>query len=238
MTPAPLERQHTVADIVALASLLAAYCYATGWVFYNWLFGSLWLEPEAVGVTFDYLAVRAAVVLGSVGTVIALLMSVTGTPRKLLEKTPGHQRRLDLAIAGSFLMISTLAGLAFYTLLRVRYTGAERILLIGSALAASLLLTGVCTLLFVVATWKRGKGRRMSVRHFVGSLLILGAIVLILAAGAGAQLGSTIRDGSPVDSFVLSVRRVYSSIGQESWVTATWHLPLTAWCSKWELRFI
>lgn len=84
-----------LSDGVAALSCVAAYCYAVGWVFYNFVFGQLHIEPEDVGIGFDYLVTRAALVLGGSITLVSVVFVLLGATKVLERARAGQLKRFE-----------------------------------------------------------------------------------------------------------------------------------------------
>lgn len=197
-------------DWIAGASVIGAYCYAAGWVFYNSVFGRLGLEAEDVGIDPAYLSVRAGLLLLLVITLVSVLIVVIGCRRAITERLAGDSKRFDRLFWGLMVAAGVVSVLSLVPLLNHYEPGLP--------LWASLLVTfGISGLMLgllgasVMRAFSRGRKEAVgsiSLGASVASLVLLCGLSLLAAHRAGTYVGNEIHDGHQFRTPALSIFRV------------------------------
>src|ERR1700736_1759400 len=125
----------TLADVITIGTGAAAFCYASGWVFYFSAFRQLRLAPEDVGVGFDFLAIRFSLLLSSMCVIVGLILAITGVAGALLRRQPSDKRTVETAVLTSAVVLFSLSIVAAYIVGRVAQPHLNRVLVMAVAVA-------------------------------------------------------------------------------------------------------
>ncbi len=204
-------RPLTLGEAASLLSMVGAYLYGLGWVFYSFLFRELGVQPEDAGIDLRYLFVRSVLSLGMVLSLFFVLLTALGFFGIYRR---GREGRLTLFHTALTLISTTvfvcLAG-SLYLLLH--YSGKSRTisLTIGLPVGAAVAITFFWSTLIAFGYRATGRGVRlhaMSPSHTVAAGALVLLVVMAVSAAAGAAVGRRVRSGQPIVNFAISIPSV------------------------------
>lgn len=203
-----------LSDLLSVFSIVGTLCYGVGWLYYNAVFSEVNLEAEDVGIGVEFLLARAGLAIGSLVTLLAVLLVVTGAAARLAGPARGSSAVTQLWLMAAGISFCAIAwGLLFTTLylqLEVLSQWLAAIVALVGAVAVTAIAAGLTLVGLGYGFTGTGSGltEPLSSAHL---LAVSGIAVLMMLAGtylAGRQLGSEIADGRAVRGYVMTLRYV------------------------------
>lgn len=204
------------ADSLAFLTILSASLYGLAWIFYNAVLAQVNIEPEEAGFGSEFLAVRAFVVLGvvlglclvSVLLFGARLISSSGT------ETASPRFVVFELIVSAICMVVFLAACGVAFVLLSYEAGVQKVPAIAISVVGSAAFSFFVGLLLRAGFSTRLGGAHLGTgepsRRYLYAVFLAGMMfAALLVHSAGVLVGESVKDGSAVRSYAISIRGVY-----------------------------